>query len=317
MSDQPPVVINKPKSVWHSIFWATGLTGVGLAICVTIIALVSLSTVAGKYDRTLTWAGNLTENLKDWQQILPPALVDAVNDQRDLEYASKVEVIGKVERDDANRPIVVVTITNSGDKVVSLAALRLTVNNDRGVPRWEHTSYAATPIAADEQWRGPLLPGNTRTYTRRIDMAYYHRGTRTHKATRADVEIVELRTWVGPVKPTVADAVEKDAQSRAAAGPETVAQSFDRLSREMNQVVESIPDPEARAEARQEINEGLREARSEIEKAKQKVEKARRKSAGRSAVRIVTPAGTIEADTLELDVTGDAGNKAEQTTRRK
>jgi hypothetical protein len=51
--------------------------------------------------------------------------------------------------------------------------------------------YAATPAAADHDWRGPLLPGATRRFA--VGGCRLPGG-----AAKAELEITDIRVWSGP-----------------------------------------------------------------------------------------------------------------------
>ena len=80
-------------------------------------------------------------------------------------------------------------VINEGDQVVSLMSIRLQIEDDENLPLEEQTVYAATPLAFEHDWRGPLLPGSTRRF----------RGSWIRSDSWADLalswEISELRVW--------------------------------------------------------------------------------------------------------------------------
>jgi len=63
-----------------------------------------------------------------------------------------------------------------------------------GVARREWTEVVATPLAIDDDWRGPLLPGSKR----HVVLSSW-RGVSAASATaiRGDVEISDVRVWRG------------------------------------------------------------------------------------------------------------------------
>jgi len=75
-------------------------------------------------------------------------------------------------------------------------SLRVVVEDDRGVPVREITTYAATPLAADQNWRGPLMPGSKRRLS--VGSCWARDSDLT-----ATVEITELRIWEREVAPGI------------------------------------------------------------------------------------------------------------------
>ena len=102
---------------------------------------------------------------------------------------------------EAVRPVV--SIANQGDKLVTLLCLRAAALDQDGTPRHEWTEVVATPLAIDNSWRGPLMPGATR----HVVMCDW-RGIRPEAGSglRAVCEISELRVWSGQAETKLAQA---------------------------------------------------------------------------------------------------------------
>ena len=159
-------------------------------VCATGLAFFGLSVVDGKAD---TLKGLVTETLHELPAIcesLPPALADAVDDTRCPEYLDnlgiQVHAVASNERYGYNKAVV--QIENKGDKIVSLLTMRIVGVDEKGDPISETNAWAATPIqTCDRDWRGPLLPHETRKFIVRYygdikDVNYEH-------------EVTELRVW--------------------------------------------------------------------------------------------------------------------------
>ena len=144
----------------------------------------------------------MVEALTDWQQALPPALADALDDRRDLTYRRSVDVsVDLIDGANSRMTTPVVEVVNRGDKVITLLCLRVAVEDEQGIPTREMTVYAATPLAIDSEWRGPLLPGSTRRFAIRSSRV-------GSDATTASLEITELHVWKGD--PTADEIDETD-----------------------------------------------------------------------------------------------------------
>ncbi len=81
----------------------------------------------------------------------------------------------------------VATITNGGQELVSWLSIRVVVTDDMGNILDADVQTIATPVAIDDNFPGPLLPGGTRPFT-----------ICTFKRTdhpSAQFEVTDLRVW--------------------------------------------------------------------------------------------------------------------------
>lgn len=63
----------------------------------------------------------------------------------------------------------VLKVTNSGPDTITLMSLAVVIETADGVPVQDVRTYAATPLSFNVgDWRGPILPGSTRTFTCRL-----------------------------------------------------------------------------------------------------------------------------------------------------
>jgi len=116
-------------------------------------------------------------------------LADAIEDERRPDYIDKVQVAGRLVPDGDNPELfhVILEVKNTGERVVSLLPLHAVLSDANGSPLREWTEYAATPIARDNDWRGPLMPGAVRQI---------RTGMRCRKPDRTvTCEISDLRIW--------------------------------------------------------------------------------------------------------------------------
>jgi hypothetical protein len=192
-----PVIINKRRSPVSALFWATGATVMTCVVCASVVGIVCVSLADDLVHSSYSWLGNMSDKWPDWQRALPPVLGDAVNDVRSYEYGKLLTVDTRIVASKDGRlgnDRVVVDVKNDGDKTVSFLGLRVVIKDQDGDPAWEEITYAATPLAMDDDWRGPLLPEQTRSFSVPV---------RTHipiRSATVKAEIVELRVWSGPVE---------------------------------------------------------------------------------------------------------------------
>jgi hypothetical protein len=169
------------------------------------VGLYGLYIVDDKIEELVGASPDLIDALTDWQQALPPALADAIDDRRDLSYQPMVDTSVELIDDDYRSTTPVIEVVNRGDKVITLLSMRVTVDDDEGIPTKEMTVYAATPLTIDSDWRGPLLPGSTRRFAMRSSRL-------GRDACSASLEVTELRVWTGEATLDDSEVDESDAE---------------------------------------------------------------------------------------------------------
>ncbi len=135
--------------------------GLGIASATTVV-LYTMRIVDHKASSILQFADHTVTGLPELLKSLPPALADMLHDRRAPEYAGKLDVNVKFINDEDAGLQPVLTIKNTGDEVVSMLALRVAALDANGTPRRDWTEVVATPLSVDNDWRGPLMPGETR-----------------------------------------------------------------------------------------------------------------------------------------------------------
>ncbi len=154
-----PTRMSPLTALFLGIFFVGAVT-IGSAATVVLYGMRIVDTKASALIR---FAGNTVEGLPELVQSLPPAIGDLLHDRRAPEYAGKINVEVKLSADESSgvvRPVL--TVRNAGDEVVSLLAVRVAALDANGVPVNDWTEVVATPLAIDDDWRGPLMPGATR-----------------------------------------------------------------------------------------------------------------------------------------------------------
>lgn len=165
-----------------------------VVLCASGIAVYSLRIFDHKADSLGDFVQETLRSLPAVREALPPALADAIDDVRKPEYRDNLDVEVRVgSRDRHGWPRAVVEVTNKGDQVVSLLSMRLVGSDDGGDPVQEWQVWAATPIQIDNDWRGPILPGETRRFPVHAYGREPIKGV-TH-------EVTELRIWRGETGP--------------------------------------------------------------------------------------------------------------------
>lgn len=192
---QQPVVHTKKRT-----FFSTLALGLSAVIVTTIasgtgIILYGMNIADRKSDNLTGLIEEAVQNLPEFIDSLPPALADVFHDQRSPEYARQLDVSVRLAdtrtRNGRVRPIV--EVRNSGDEMVSLLSMRIVILDAQGDPVAEMNEWIATPIAADHDWRGPLLPDATRTIPIRSHRCYDI--TDPIESLQVTYEITDVRTW--------------------------------------------------------------------------------------------------------------------------
>ncbi len=201
-----PQVVQRRRSFLSTV--ALGLSGVIVTtlLCVTTIVLYGASIIDAKTGNIFEFAEAVVQGLPELAESLPPAIADVLNDRRQPDYADQLDVSVSLADDTHRRGIrPVVVVRNKGDEVVSLLSMRIVVMNEDGEPLSELNEWAATPFAADHDWRGPLLPGAQRRF------ATNHRFVGKSLSAdhlEVDYEITDIRVWEGnETRPTTLTSV--------------------------------------------------------------------------------------------------------------
>lgn len=170
--------------------------------CASGVAIYGLRIVDRKTDSALSFVQELARQLPEIQKSLPPVLADAINDERQPDYLPNLAVsVRMIEPSSRGWDQGVVEVTNKGDKIVSMLSLRVIGLNENGDPVIEENTWAATPIQADNDWRGPILPNETR----RFPVHFYSRNT----LKNAKCEVTDIRIWRGQKEEQVARASDE------------------------------------------------------------------------------------------------------------
>jgi hypothetical protein len=189
MGKVAPVVVHRRSFASALVLGFFGTLCV-LIICGACVAIYGMKMVNDKLDELIAISPEALTAVTSWQEAMPPAVTDALQDRRMPEYRNQVEIHTELVRDwRTERQIPVVEVTNNGDQVISLMSLRLLVQDEDLVPLEEMTIYAATPLAVESEWRGPLLPGSKRRFK-----AGHIRGDVLDDLV-ISTEICELRVW--------------------------------------------------------------------------------------------------------------------------
>jgi hypothetical protein len=186
---------NRPSRGFFSTLAVGGSVVVATAIvCGTVVVSHGLSVLDSKADHLVGAAQVAVENLPELIASLPPILSDLVNDERRPDYAENLTITARWSdhktRHGGRKPII--EVENRGTEMVSLLSMRVIVQDDDGDVLLDRNEWAATPVAAEHDWRGPLMPGAKRVFLggiirlgEKLDNTNLHLNT----------EITDIRVW--------------------------------------------------------------------------------------------------------------------------
>lgn len=193
-------IVNR-RSFFGTLAWGVSMTLIMLIIGGASIILYGMNIADRKSDSLFTFANQAVNNLPAMLRSMPPLISDMLQDERRPDYVGQIQVVARVSEQPLNthhgecygRPIVL-EVHNSGKDVVSLLSLHVSAVNSKNEPMTEGTVWVATPIACDEDWSGPLMPGSTRRITAR-DLRFFVNANESKDITRIDTEISDVRVW--------------------------------------------------------------------------------------------------------------------------
>ncbi len=191
--DHGTTVVNKRMSFLSVTAASLALVLVTAIICGTGLVVYAVRVIDRKTDNLAGLVSETVHALPEIRAALPPALADALDDVRRPDYLSNLTVKTHLHRNGTGRHHnAVIEIVNNGDETVSLLSLRVIGLDKDRVPTMERCTWAATPLQIEDDWRGPLLPRETRKMVVRLWDA--------DSVATIDVEITDIRLWRGAPK---------------------------------------------------------------------------------------------------------------------
>jgi hypothetical protein len=200
-------IVKKPRSALSTAAFGLSAFTVTVVVCATSIILYGLYIVDRKSDGLVDLLESSIVSLPEVAEALPPAISDVLRDRRAPDYAEQLDVSVRLAevagREGVTQPVI--EVQNRGHRLVTLLSMRIVILDEDGRPAVESNEWAATPFAADDDWRGPLMPGSTR----KLSGGYYRLGDgRGIPGDRVSVEITDIRVWAGetPASPALSAA---------------------------------------------------------------------------------------------------------------
>ena len=189
MNHNGPVIVKKSSFLSAIAFGFFGTLAI-VIVCAASVAFYAVNVIDRKTNDVFDLGSNIVTELPELKEALPPVVSDALNDRRAPDYRQKIEVAARlIEGEHKHSDKVVFDISNNGDELITMLALRGTLLDESGTIVRSFVSYPATPLAIDNDWPGPLMPGSTRQIGINI---YHHSDLANGKVT---VELADLRVW--------------------------------------------------------------------------------------------------------------------------
>jgi hypothetical protein len=196
MSDHPHITY-KRHTFLSALVGGICALAITIILCGTAMVIYSMHFVGDKSEKIVTsLIEDAIQGLPVLQKSLPPVLGDLLNDRRQPGYCDQLDVIAKTsvreDRSGHERMRTEIQVINNGQEVVSLLSLRIIVFDSRDEILTESNEWAATPIAADDDWRGPIMPGSRRHFI----VSHYRRAPDfILEDLKTEVEITDVRIW--------------------------------------------------------------------------------------------------------------------------
>lgn len=195
MTDYPKITFKK-HTFLSSLSMGLSALAITIVVSCTVVLIYGIHFAGERSEKVVSLVGDAIGGLPELRQALPPALADVLDDRRQPEYAAELDIsaVTALTPDQHRTVRTKVEVVNNGSEIVSLLCLRIVVFGPNGEILSESNEWAATPIAAEHPWRGPLMPGSHRYFVscRRSVPVFLADNLRT------EVEITDLRVWNRP-----------------------------------------------------------------------------------------------------------------------
>jgi hypothetical protein len=149
----------------HTFFSAaaTGLSAFAVALIAvgTAFVLHGMHLAAREPDKFFSFTQQAVRWAPALKRTLPPSLIEVPLSRRQPDYRTHIELAARTQPLTASETTIrtAIRIANEGSQTVSQLLLRIVVLNSRREVLAESTEWAATPVIAHPEWRGPLKPG--------------------------------------------------------------------------------------------------------------------------------------------------------------
>ena len=188
-----PQIIYKRHTFLSALAMGVSAIIIAFIVSCTVVIIYGMNFAGDKSEEVVSLVEEAIRGLPQLRESLPPALADILDDRRQPDYSSQLDITANTMLLPADKGTVKTTIeiVNNGKEVVSLLSLRVVVLTSQNEIITESNEWAATPIAAENDWRGPLMPGSRRYFvTSRGGLPVF-----SADELKTEVEITDIRIW--------------------------------------------------------------------------------------------------------------------------
>jgi len=188
-----PQIIYKRHTFLSALAMGVSAIIIAFIVSCTVVIIYGMNFAGDKSEEVVSLVEEAIRGLPKLQESLPPVLADMLNDRRQPDYSTQLTITPSTTLlpNDDGTVKTTIEIENNGSEIVSLLSLRVVVLTSRNEIIAESNEWAATPIAADDDWRGPLMPGSRRYFvTSRRGLPVF-----SADEVKTEVEITDIRVW--------------------------------------------------------------------------------------------------------------------------
>jgi hypothetical protein len=140
------------------LFFLGGL----IVSAITVVTLRGMNMFDRNVALVIELAEGTLENLPEALENASP-LISRFVGERNLEYAGNIGVTVQLSPRPGGKTLrPALQVVNKGSLPINLLTIRVAALTAQNVPISEWTEVVATPIGIENDWRGPLAPGQTR-----------------------------------------------------------------------------------------------------------------------------------------------------------
>lgn len=188
-----PQIIYKRHTFLSALAMGVSAIIIAFIVSCTVVIIYGMNFAGDKSEEVVALVEQAIRGLPKLQESLPPVLADMLDDRRQPDYVTQLDITASTTLLPADKGTVKTTIevVNNGKEIVSLLSLRVVVLTSQNEIITESNEWGATPVAADHNWRGPLYPGSRRYFvTSRRALPVF-----SADELKTEVEITDVRIW--------------------------------------------------------------------------------------------------------------------------
>lgn len=149
-------------SPWTAFFIGLFMLGGMVVASGTLLTMRGMSIFEHNVARVVDFAQVAIEDLPQTIKDVSPLISEFVG-ERNLDYAKNVAVTVKLAQRPGSKTLrPALQVENKGNQPINLMTIRVAALTAQNLPVAEWTEVVATPLGIENEWRGPLVPNQTR-----------------------------------------------------------------------------------------------------------------------------------------------------------